>query len=52
MDYDYFESKLNDAALMWAKGLGRDAADKMRMHADYMAGGRFVLDLLKQTGVL
>ena len=52
MSYEELEQKLNTAALTFARGIGRDEADKMSIYANYMAGGRWVLQTLKEIGVL
>lgn len=52
MSYEEFEQKLNIAALAYARGIGRDQAEKMSIHANYMTGGRWVLQELKERGIL
>ena len=47
LDIEHLEHVLNEWAHTYANGLMKTEADRMRTYADYMAGGRFIIDKIK-----
>ena len=45
---DTMDGTLEDLAHTYANGLGRDEADKMNIFANYKAGGKAIIDCIKQ----
>ena len=45
---DTMDGTLEDLAHTYANGLGRDKADKMDIYAKYKAGGKAIIDCIKQ----